>query len=106
MDRFITPSVSSITRRFQILSASDRAWTSPSSWVTPTSAHSPAPIRPTTSPSTVTAASPTPPPPRAPTARPGGCPGGPAVLEGASGAPRLVLLPEHGGVLSSFALGD
>src|SRR5262245_60918149 len=43
-------------RRFHSLSASLRAWSGPSSWVTPTSTHRPAPMAPTTSPSMVTEA--------------------------------------------------
>src|SRR5690606_12647097 len=53
----MTPSASSKIRRFQSLSASLRAAASSSSWVTPTSTHSPRPMAPTTSPSTVTDAS-------------------------------------------------
>lgn len=43
-------------RRPQIFSASRRAVTSSSPWVTPTSTHNPRPIEPTTSPSTATEA--------------------------------------------------
>jgi hypothetical protein len=55
-ERFMTPSSSGITRKFQIRSASFSAVASVSVWVAPTSTHSPRPMLPTTSPATVTCA--------------------------------------------------
>ena len=52
----MNPASSSKIRRRQTRSASFVATASPSEWVTPTKTHSPRPIAPTTSPSTVTEA--------------------------------------------------
>src|SRR5437879_763183 len=52
----MNPAASSKTRRRQTRSASRAATASSSEWVTPTKTHSPRPISPTTSPSTVTEA--------------------------------------------------